>query len=69
MLGEIPVMKLSNSQIESAIQDIREMVNDVYNKQAAMNESIRAIRVSLGLSPEFTEVAPLQKETIPDTIP
>lgn len=41
---------MNDGQFEAALQDLREMLNEVYNAQAEMKESIRELRFKAGLS-------------------
>lgn len=40
---------MTNSQLEMAIADVREMLAEVYNDHAEMKEKVRELRVRAGL--------------------
>lgn len=42
---------MTNSQLEMAIQDLREMLNGVFNDHEQMKEQLLELRVKAGLEP------------------
>lgn len=60
---------MSNAQLEAAIQDLRETLNEIYNAQAEMKESIRELRFTAGLSSDSSMFPPAESLAPLDTIP
>lgn len=42
---------MTNQQLEMAIQDVREQLNEVFNEHAVLMEQVRELRVKAGLEP------------------